>query len=447
MKIELDLEAILAPIPGENPAGENLRYTPVYDEIKEARREEDMLNLGDWNREIKRADWEKVIKLSIDVLTKKTKDLQIAAWLTEALIKTQGFTGLTTGLKIITGFLKNYWDHLYPEIEDGDLDFRVGPLEFMNNTLSITIKQIPLTDTKVTPGYSWLKWQESRAVGYEKDTLNQYGDVDENKKRRRDELIADGKLTAEDFDSAVARSSKEYFESLASAIAESKEEFKILDETVDEKFGSNAPRLAEMREAIEECERLTGRILKEKRGSEPEPEPEPETEEELLVSQVEEKEKEEEEEMQQPSSQPASVVVPATNKFSSTEGLEKAMWEDALKRLKSGGIQKALRQLYEVSCSMPSIREKNRYRLLMAKLCLKAERPDLARPIVEELYTLIEELHLDRWESPMWIAEVLEALYQCLTAGTPSDDDMYRAQELFKKICTMDVTKAMIYKH
>jgi len=85
------------------------------------------------------------------------------------------------------------------------------------------------------------------------------------------------------------------------------------------------------------------------------------------------------------------------------------MWQDSLKKLRGGGIKEALDQLYKTSSSMPSLREKSRYKLLMAKLCLKADQPDLARPIVEELYALIDELHLARWESPMWIAEVHEA--------------------------------------
>ena len=32
---------LLNPIPGENPSGEDLRYAPIYDQIKEARRAED----------------------------------------------------------------------------------------------------------------------------------------------------------------------------------------------------------------------------------------------------------------------------------------------------------------------------------------------------------------------------------------------------------------------
>ncbi len=81
----------------------------------------------------------------------------------------------------------------------------------------------------------------------------------------------------------------------------------------------------------------------------------------------------------------------------------------------------------------------------MARLCLKADRPDLAKPILEELHALIEELNLERWESPNWIADVLEALYKCMTVGDANQDPS-RAEELFRKMCTLDVTKAMLYK-
>ena len=87
MNQTIDIDAIMSPIPGENPAGEDLRYTSVYDEIKEARRADDELDRGDWKFEIKTADWDRAIALCVDALTQKTKDLQIGAWLTEALVR------------------------------------------------------------------------------------------------------------------------------------------------------------------------------------------------------------------------------------------------------------------------------------------------------------------------------------------------------------------------
>ena len=96
-----DLDLLLAPFPGENPAGEELRYRPVYDEIKEARRADDALDRGDWQHQLKVSDWDRVIQLSVQALSEKSKDLQIAAWLAEALVKTRGFAGLIEGLKLI----------------------------------------------------------------------------------------------------------------------------------------------------------------------------------------------------------------------------------------------------------------------------------------------------------------------------------------------------------
>ncbi len=81
---------LLNPISADKPAGENLRYAPVYDKIKEARREDDDAPQGDWKRERKVADWPLAIKLISEALATKTKDLQLAAWLAEAMLNREG---------------------------------------------------------------------------------------------------------------------------------------------------------------------------------------------------------------------------------------------------------------------------------------------------------------------------------------------------------------------
>ncbi len=449
----IDIDSIMTPIPGENPAGEDLRYTEVYDSIKEARRADDDFDLGDWSHEIKTSDWNEVIRLSVEALTQKTKDLQIAAWLTEALTKEQGFEGLSVGLKIIAGFLETFWDHLYPEIDEGDLDYRVGPLEFLNKNLWLAIKEIPVTDSKVTTGYSWLKWEESRQVGYDKDILNQYGDVDEHKKARRDEMLAEGKLKADDFDLAVAASSRDFYEKLKDLIDLCQEEFEHLDNVVDEKFGKEAPRLSEIKGAISDCNVLITKILKEKKALEPEPETSDQdsSETEDAVAPAQETGQTSTipggSEIQGNSTIPVTAVNIPVAGATDSDSIEQALWEDALSTLQASGLRDALSKLLNASCTASSIRQKNRYRLLIAKLCLRAERPDLARPVLEDLHSLIEQLNLEQWESPIWIAEALDAYYQCLTAEGASDDDIYKANnELFQRLCTKDITKAIRYR-
>src|SRR5436309_14785834 len=119
----LDFEALLKPIAGDKPAGESLRYQGVYDSIQEARRAEEDLPMGEWQRDVKAADWRTAINLSTEVTANKSKDLQIGVWLLEALVKRHGFAGLRDGLRLLRELQETFWEGLYPEIEEGDLEF------------------------------------------------------------------------------------------------------------------------------------------------------------------------------------------------------------------------------------------------------------------------------------------------------------------------------------
>ncbi len=105
-------DELLTPIPGTNPGGAELRYDPLYDKIKEARREDEDIPQGDWQVTRKTADWPQVIKLTKDALTTKSKDLQLAVWLSEALLRREGFAGFRGAIDMLVGLLEQHWDHL-----------------------------------------------------------------------------------------------------------------------------------------------------------------------------------------------------------------------------------------------------------------------------------------------------------------------------------------------
>src|SRR5215472_18166006 len=92
---------LLKPIADSSPGGVDLRYDPIYDKIKEARREDDDTPQGEWATARKVAEWPLVIKLATEALTTKSKDLQIGAWLTEAMLRRDGFGGLRAGLDVL----------------------------------------------------------------------------------------------------------------------------------------------------------------------------------------------------------------------------------------------------------------------------------------------------------------------------------------------------------
>ncbi|HEX8339183.1 MAG TPA: type VI secretion system ImpA family N-terminal domain-containing protein, partial [Pyrinomonadaceae bacterium] len=132
----IDVAALLAPIPGENPAGEDLKHAGLYDQIVEARRADDGLGQGDWVRETKVSDWDEVAALAADALAKRTKDIKVCAWMAEALVRLHGFAGLRDSLRVMRGLHEQYWEALFPDKEDNDLDARVNALSLMQRQVA-----------------------------------------------------------------------------------------------------------------------------------------------------------------------------------------------------------------------------------------------------------------------------------------------------------------------
>jgi type VI secretion system protein ImpA len=263
---------VLTPIPGANSAGESLRYAPVYEKIKEARRHEDDDPQGAWQRERKVADWPLTIKLLTEALSRKSKDLQLAAWLTEALLRRDGIAGLREGLDILYGLVENFWDTLYPEIEDGDAEFRAAPLQWVGENLETAVRSTPLTRS----GLNSFQYKESRKIGYEADAA-----ASEAKAAERQEAIAEGKPTAEEFDAQFEATPKVWYVQLEAGCDAALESIDRLSELCDARFGEVAPSYRKLREVIEEIRQIVHVLLQKKREKEPDP-VEPETPSEAL---------------------------------------------------------------------------------------------------------------------------------------------------------------------
>jgi type VI secretion system protein ImpA len=251
---------LLNPIPGENSSGQNLKYAPVFDKIKEARREDDDAAQGDWKHERKLADWPQVIKLAGETLATKTKDLQLAAWLTEALLKTQGIGGLREGVDLLKGLVEGFWDTLYPEIEDGDLELRAAPLEWVGSRLEQAVKGAPITKGRL----SWFAYKESRKIPTEAEA----GEA-ESKAEARSTAIAEGKITPEEFDGSFESSPKAYYVQLSADFEGTLESLQLLDDLCAGKFQDVAPGFGPLRNTLEEVRQTVHVFLQKKREKEP----------------------------------------------------------------------------------------------------------------------------------------------------------------------------------
>jgi len=259
----LDLDTLLAPIPGENPSGEDVRYTR-YDEIKEARRQDDNLPKGAWEEKgpVKTADWKKVVTIASQALSTETKDLQVAVWLLEALAKEEGFVGLRDGLTLLKELHARFWDSLYPIIEDGDFSFRAGPIDWMNEdkNLPFGIRGVPFLRSPEGEEYSLLHWEEAQEVE----------NLGRKNPKEKAAAIAEKKMTVEQFNKAIQSTPLPHCLAVLEQVQQSQEALDGLQQVLMEKYGESndeRPSLEKIRKVLEECHTLLESIVKGKGGA------------------------------------------------------------------------------------------------------------------------------------------------------------------------------------
>jgi type VI secretion system protein ImpA len=163
---EFDIESLLLPISAGAPAGFSLRYEGTYDRIREARREDDpTLPQGDWETKRKVADFKAAGRLAADALARKSKDLQIAAWLVEAWLVLARFHGLERGLRLVALLLERYWADLFPPLDDEGGAARVSLIEWLDQTVAFKLRQVPLVEpTDRTRPFSLADWEAAMSV-------------------------------------------------------------------------------------------------------------------------------------------------------------------------------------------------------------------------------------------------------------------------------------------
>ncbi len=303
-------EDLLNPIPGDNPCGQNLYYTPLYDKLKEARREEEDIAQGEWQRARKVAEWPVVIKLAGEALATQSKDLQIAAWLTEAHLSKEGIGVFAGCLKLLRDLVDTFWDNIYPELEDGDAEMRATPLEWVGNYLDKIVRRSGVTKS----GLDAFKYKEALATGYEADAQTT------EKAETRQAAISEGKLTAEEFDKSFDATPKDWYETRIGECDACLEALSELQSTCESRFGDAAPGYGKLRTSLEELRQTYNILLNRKRENQPDAAAEPAAEAEP-------------EEQEYAAEEPAPVTRKTAPRAKKSAGEEPSDKEDAAERV------------------------------------------------------------------------------------------------------------------
>ncbi|MDA0655072.1 MAG: type VI secretion system protein TssA [Proteobacteria bacterium] len=257
----VDLELLLAPLKGESRTGVSLRFEGTYDAIREARRADKAeLPQGVWEREHKRADWSQVQTLCLDALQNRSKDIQIAVWLTEAWTKLDAFTGFCQGVELLAEMCDRYWDDLHPEIEDGDFDYRLGALIWANEHFPVLLRMLPITQPS-TPdeiAYSWVDRDEARRL----EMLAQ-------KDKAAAKRVEGRKVTRAQFNTSSMLTPIEFYRDIIPQIGKAKAQVEALEGFLEACCGREAPSFSRIRAALDDISELAADLLREKGGEMP----------------------------------------------------------------------------------------------------------------------------------------------------------------------------------
>lgn len=250
----VEWEKLVSPIADAPPAGEYLRYEGTYDRIREARREDDAtLSQGIYKTDLKRADWRLVESICADALSARSKDIQIAAWLTEAWLRLHGFSGCRDGLRLMTALVGEYWEHLHPQTEGGDHQERVGTFVWLNEKVSLQLKGVPVTDPQTgdLAPYSLADWESACRL-------------EQSAERNPGALAAaekGGQVTLARFQSSALLSPTPFYAGLAAELDAAAAACLALDTALDEKLAADSPGLERFKGTLDDVRQLVGNIL------------------------------------------------------------------------------------------------------------------------------------------------------------------------------------------
>lgn len=250
----VNLDLMLEAFTGENPAGENIRQDPSptspYQSIKTARnaaRAAERNSIHDGNMSEADDYWRSIIQMAPDILGSQAKDLEIACWYTEGLLRAHGFKGLRDGFAIINGLIEKFWDNLYPIPDEDGMETRVACIAGLNGEGAEGVLIAPIRKAEITGGSSegpFTFWEYQQAFDLQK--------IQDDKARRakRDKIGFD----LESIEKAIGETNQTYFIDLRDDISEAIELYRNVGRMLDEHCGTyEAPPTRTIIEVLDDC--------------------------------------------------------------------------------------------------------------------------------------------------------------------------------------------------
>lgn len=249
----IDIDALLAPIGEEAPSGEDLRedlsaqstYFRLRDARAEARAAERQADADPAAEFPMPAQWRQVRDLSLQALSTRSKDLEVAAWLTEALVRSDGPRGLAAGARLIAGLAEAFWDsNLYPMPDEDGIATRVAPVTGLNGeggdgTLAQPLRKLALFRRPDGAPLAFWQW----AAAEEVKTLDA---------ARAKQRLAGGVLPLDTLETEARAAGQAHFAAMRRALRSALAEWSAMGAVLDAKAGMDGPPTSAVRKLLED---------------------------------------------------------------------------------------------------------------------------------------------------------------------------------------------------
>lgn len=245
----MDILSLLTPINEQSPCGEDYSFSNEFHAIKKARTQDDvLLDQGDWVTEPKQADWDFVATTSINLLQSKSKDIRLLTWLAEAWANLYGFKGVSKSIELSHHLLEQYWLTLHPEVEDDDLDQRIGLLQGLINQLPLLIKRVSLNNH--APFYHLLDY----------DNFLYHENI---RRKQSDDYDASTSPTElEQFEQALSNTDKNFQRENYQHFIEILQQWATLKQVLDNLLGLDSPSFASIDSSLDTIHNTLKKIYK-----------------------------------------------------------------------------------------------------------------------------------------------------------------------------------------
>jgi type VI secretion system protein ImpA len=131
----LDVDKLLEPVSDDLPSGEDLEYDEQFGALERTAEGKPGHVMGDEEIPPEPPKWDEVSDAALELLG-RTKDLRVASHLAHAQLNLEGLQGFASGLQLLNGLVHQYWDNVYPmldEEDDNDPTLRVNSLASLNS--------------------------------------------------------------------------------------------------------------------------------------------------------------------------------------------------------------------------------------------------------------------------------------------------------------------------